>query len=208
MTGQAEALDRLSPAEQAREESLVRLDRYERGLLSGVTAAWTAASLALGALMDLLMHPAMSGEGVVLMASAFLGLLSPAAVGAVRNVKARVSGMRLALESADGSTRGHLSPRLRGLLVETRMVYSVLQGDAEAGMTRRAVWDWLRGLDALDGEDRMVLREAGLDGENVRLVFAGGDEEARLDRRARRQLARSFKFFADGLERASADPYR
>ncbi len=206
------------PAESAEElakaQALARLDRVEILLQAGVAAGWLGTGLFLGAISDFVFAYG-HVTGVLIMSGTFAGLLAPAAVAWVRRVKEFVQQERLRLDRAYGDDLGHLSARIRELVLDTRMVVSTLQGRAGTSTAVRTLWDWTRRVDRLPEHEREWLAGLGLGaGPVMELLFAddgGGPDDrvrATLSVSERRRLVRELEHFDATIVATRGTPYR
>jgi len=203
----ADALD-FTPEEELKQRELARIGWREAGWHGVVSAAWFGAALGLGGVANAFVHYG-NAAAVLIMSGAFAGLLAPVAISSVRRVNAEFSGRRLALEGLDEGELGHLSPRLRELVLDTRVAMASIDGQGIAGDGRRAVFEWLRSFASLDEADRWELHRRGIEVEGVRRIVL--DEDlflGALSRGQRRRVLRRLRHLSRELSRPGIGPYR
>jgi hypothetical protein len=203
-----------SEEELAKAQALARLDRVEIALQAGVAAGWLGAGLILGALSDFIFAYGHL-TGMLIMAGTFSGLLAPLAVTGVRRVKEWVQHERLRLDRVYGDDLGHLSARIREVVIDTRVVLSTLQGRAGTSTVARSLWDWTRRLEQLPEHERDWLAALGLSPAPVtELLFTddgGGPDDrvrATLTVSERRRLVRELEHFDATIVGTHGTPYR
>lgn len=192
---------------------MAELRRKKMLLQAGVLVGWFGMAATLAAVLAAIFHYG-SVFGVAAVALAMGGLLAPAAISVQRSINDGFSRRRLRLASAYRDDVDHLPPRLRALLMETRMVHSAVDVEGDGGPVSRAVWDWLRQVDGLDERERHALDGLGLSTTGVRDVIFRGTrgrlEKLRggLTESQQVQLGRHLGKFEETLAGARSLPYR
>jgi hypothetical protein len=206
-------------ARAAKARARADLRRTQMLLQAGVLAGWFGLALGLTSVLTAIFHYG-NMFGVAAVALAMGGLLAPAAITAQRAINDELSRRRLRLCGAYRDDVDHLPPRLRALLLETRMVHSAIDVEGDGGPVSRAVWDWVRQVDALDDEERHVLDGLGLSTAAVREVIfrdtavpsTGRPERAKLrgglTESQQVQLGRQLGKFEETLAGLRPLPYR
>jgi len=206
----------MGPSAIGRHEGASRARALRRSgwaLQSGVVLVWFGLALALAAALAFVLGAA-SPFVVAALALTMGGLLAPAAVSAQRSIHHELSRRRLALARAYAGEMEHLPPRLRALLLETRIVHSAVEDAGDGGPASRAVWEWLRVVERLAEPERDVLERLGLSAAPVReAVFRdtrGRPDQLRggLTDSQQLQVGQQLSRFEATLSSARALPYR
>lgn len=177
-----------------------------------VVATWAGAAVALAGLLSIVFDYG-NAFGVMTVAMSLAGLLAPIAVRMQTTIKRDLSVRRLRLAVGLHGLIDHLPPRLRDLVIETRMVHSAVDSRVDRGQASRAIWDWVRQVDGLEEEDRIVLDGLGLSASPVReAVFADLGRVERwtggLTDSQQLKVSRHLERFESTLTAARSTPYR
>jgi hypothetical protein len=200
-------------AREQRTQALAELGRTKMLLQSGVLVGWFGLAVALAGILAMIFNYG-NVFGVAAVALAVGGMLAPGAIRAQRSINDEFRRRRLRLAGAYRGDVDHLPPRLRALLLETRMVHSAVDVEEDGGPASRAVWDWLRQVETLDEQDRHVLDGLGLSTTGVRdVIFRGTSGRAEkvrggLTESQQVQLGRHLGKFEETLSGARSLPYR
>jgi hypothetical protein len=195
-----------------RRELVARVRRTEWVFQWLVVAGWFCAAALLTA-VPALVFGYRNPFGIAAVVMAFAGLLAPLATSAQRAVKEAMRARRMRLVADWRSSAEHLSPRLRELAVETRIVLAAVDESEDPAAASRAVWEWMHGVEEVAAEDRRVLAGLGLSTQPMReVVFRGTGDEGRvrgdLTESQQVSLARHLQHFESVLTGTRAIPYR